>query len=76
VIIGGGFIAIEMALAFARRDVIVTMLIRSDRLGSGIDDDFTIAMRSTLEDAGVKIFFNTAIGSSDTTTLTLKNTEK
>jgi pyruvate/2-oxoglutarate dehydrogenase complex dihydrolipoamide dehydrogenase (E3) component len=76
VIIGGGFIAIEMALAFARRDVIVTMLIRSDRLGSGVGDDFTIAMRSTLEDAGVKIFFNTTIGSSDTTTLTLKNTEK
>lgn len=51
VIVGGGFIAIEMALAFARRGVTVTMLIRSDRLGSGEDDDFTHSMRSTLESA-------------------------
>jgi NADPH-dependent 2,4-dienoyl-CoA reductase/sulfur reductase-like enzyme len=38
-----------MALAFARRGVSVTMLVRSDRLGSGIDDEFTASMKSLLE---------------------------
>jgi NADPH-dependent 2,4-dienoyl-CoA reductase/sulfur reductase-like enzyme len=61
-----------MALAFARRGVSVTMLVRSDRLGSGIDDEFTAIMRSTLEDAGVDIRFNTSIEKE----LMLKNTEK
>ena len=76
VIVGGGFIAIEMALAFARRGVSVTMLVRSDRLGSGIDDEFTQVMRSTLEDAGVAIRFNTAIERGNEKELFLKNTEQ
>lgn len=72
VIVGGGFIAIEMALAFARRGVQVTMLIRSDRLGSGTDDEFTESMRSTLESTGVVILFRTSIESGDSDTLTVK----
>ncbi len=71
VIVGWGFIAIEMALAFARRSVSVTMLVRSHRLGSGEDDDFTRSMRSTLESAWVDIRFNTSIERWDTNTLTL-----
>ncbi len=76
VIVGWGFIAIEMALAFARRGVSVTMLIRSDRLGSGEDDDFTRAMRSTLEGAWVDMRFHTSIEKGDEKELVLKNMEQ
>jgi pyruvate/2-oxoglutarate dehydrogenase complex dihydrolipoamide dehydrogenase (E3) component/uncharacterized membrane protein YdjX (TVP38/TMEM64 family) len=76
VIVGWGFIAIEMALAFARRGVSVTMLVRSDRLGSGIDDEFTVSMKSLLEKVWVEIMFNTAIEKGDEKELFLKNTEK
>ena len=75
VIVGGGFIGIEMALAFARRGVAVTMIIRSTRLGSGEDDAFTQVMRITLEQAGVHILYNTVIEQGDNNTLTLTTTE-
>ncbi len=61
VIVGGGFIGIEIALAFARRWVEVHILIRSDRLGAGIDDDFTLAMKSLLGELWVKTYYNTTI---------------
>jgi pyruvate/2-oxoglutarate dehydrogenase complex dihydrolipoamide dehydrogenase (E3) component/uncharacterized membrane protein YdjX (TVP38/TMEM64 family) len=76
VIVGWGFIAIEMALAFARRDVGVTMLVRSDRLGSGVDDEFTASMRSTLESAWVDIRYNTSIEKGDEKELILKSSEQ
>jgi pyruvate/2-oxoglutarate dehydrogenase complex dihydrolipoamide dehydrogenase (E3) component/uncharacterized membrane protein YdjX (TVP38/TMEM64 family) len=76
VIVGWGFIAIEMALAFARRGVSVTMLVRSDRLGSWVDDEFTASMRSTLEDARVMILFNTSIEKGNEKELILVHTEQ
>ncbi len=76
VIVGGGFIAIEMALAFARRGVSVTMLIRSDRLGSGADDAFTLAMKSTLETVWVSMRFHTSIERWDERELSLKTENK
>ncbi|MBC7503483.1 FAD-dependent oxidoreductase [Candidatus Gracilibacteria bacterium] len=74
VIVGGGYIAIEMAFAFARRGVSVTMLVRSDRLSSGVNDEFTQAMLLTLENIGVDIRFNTSIESGNEKELILKNT--
>ena len=52
----------------------VTMLVRSDRLGSGPDDEFTQSMRSTLESIGVDIRFNTSIEKGNEKELILKNT--
>ena len=75
VIVGWGFIAIEMALAFAHRSVKVTMLVRSGRLGSWVDDDYTRALRSSLEEAGVEILFHTSIEKWDEKELLLKSTE-
>ena len=75
VIVWGGFIGIEMALAFARKGTTVTMLIRGDRLGSwGEDDDFTLALRSTLEWAWVDIRYHTGIDRWEGSELILTST--
>lgn len=71
VVVGGGFIGIEMALAFARRWVPVTQLIRSDRLGNGEADRFTESLQSTLIEAGVELMFHTSIIRGDQEYLTL-----
>lgn len=63
-----------MALAFARRGVKVSLIIRSERLGTGVRDDFTQSMESLLREMGVDIFYNTSIESGDSQELLLKNT--
>jgi pyruvate/2-oxoglutarate dehydrogenase complex dihydrolipoamide dehydrogenase (E3) component len=55
VVIGSGYIGLEMSQAFRRFGSKVTVIGRSERLLHGEDEDVTEALRSLLEDEGIKL---------------------
>lgn len=52
-VIGGGFVGVEMSQAMRRFGSRVTVIDRNDRLMSGEDDDVTEALRGLLESEGI-----------------------
>ena len=66
-IIGGGFIAMEFASMFAAFGSQVTVLERSARFGSGLDDDVREAVVTALTDRGVRILTGAVVESIDAT---------
>jgi NADPH-dependent 2,4-dienoyl-CoA reductase/sulfur reductase-like enzyme len=55
VIIGGGYIGLEMAEALVTRGIQVTMLQRSTGLFEAVDDDITSPIEKELNDHGVRL---------------------
>ncbi len=66
-IIGGGFIAMEFASMFAAFGSQVTVLERSARFGSGLDDDVREAVVTALTDRGVRILTGAVVEAIDAT---------
>ncbi|HEY1007094.1 MAG TPA: mercuric reductase [Sphingobacteriaceae bacterium] len=60
-IIGGGYIALEMGQMFRRFGSEVTILTRGDRILSREDPDIALEMQTLLEDEGIRFHFNAAI---------------
>ncbi|MGH2375864.1 MAG: mercury(II) reductase [bacterium] len=55
VIVGGGYIALELGQMFQRFGTAVTILERSERVLPGYEPEVSFAVREILEDEGVKI---------------------
>lgn len=55
VIVGGGYIALELGQMFHRLGTAVTILERSERVLPGYEPEVSLAIREVLEDEGVKI---------------------
>lgn len=55
VIVGGGYIALELGQMFHRFGTAVTILERSERVLPGYEPEVSLAIREILEDEGVKI---------------------
>ena len=55
IVLGGGYVAIELGQFFSRVGVATTFVIRSPRLLSGADDDVGNALTDYLRDEGIRI---------------------
>jgi len=60
-VVGGGYVGIELAQAMRRFGSKVTVIDRNQRLMSKEDDDVCDALRSLLEDEGIDVFLNVGI---------------
>jgi len=61
VVIGGGYIAVEMASILSRYGVKVDLLVREDRLLPKFDHDIAAALAEALTAKGVRIHFRTEV---------------
>src|SRR6266851_8207729 len=61
VIVGGGYIAVEFAGIFAGLGSAVTMVIRSEELLNGFDDDVRVALALEMRSRGVTILARTNV---------------
>ena len=61
VIVGAGYIGLEMAEAFARRGIKVSIIQRSERILRGLDSEMMESVKETLKRNGVDILLNTRI---------------
>jgi glutathione reductase (NADPH) len=61
VVIGGGYIAVEMASILSRYGVKVDLLVREDRLLPKFDHDIAAALADALTAKGVRIHFGTEV---------------
>jgi pyruvate/2-oxoglutarate dehydrogenase complex dihydrolipoamide dehydrogenase (E3) component len=82
-VIGGGYVGVEMSQAMRRFGSKVTLLDRNQRLMSREDDDVCAAIRSLLEDEGIDVLPNARInhvsgksGDSVSINIELNGTEK
>lgn len=55
IVLGGGYVAVELGQFFSRIGVATTILIRSPRLLTGADDDVGNALTGYLRDEGIRI---------------------
>ncbi|RYZ88891.1 MAG: mercury(II) reductase, partial [Proteobacteria bacterium] len=63
VVMGGGYIGLELAQAFVRLGTNVTVVLRKDRLLGGIDSDVTASLVTRLSREGVNFVFNANVKS-------------
>ncbi len=61
IILGGGAIAVEFAQLFARFDVEVTLIQRSEQLLKDFDVDAAAAIEATFRREGIKVYTNTQL---------------
>lgn len=61
VVVGGGYIAVEMASILSRFGVTVDMLVRENRLLENFDHDVATALAETLAAKGIRIHMNTEV---------------
>ena len=61
VVIGGGYIAVEMASILSRYGVKVDMLVRESRLLENFDEDIALALAEALTAKGVRLHLNTEV---------------
>ena len=61
IILGGGAVAVEFAQLFARFEVEVTLIQRSERLLKDFDPDATGAIEAVLRREGIKVLTNTRL---------------
>jgi NADPH-dependent 2,4-dienoyl-CoA reductase/sulfur reductase-like enzyme len=61
VVVGGGYIGLEMAEAFAHRGARTTLVEGADQLMSTFDADMTTSMTDTLRAAGVEVVLSTRV---------------
>jgi pyruvate/2-oxoglutarate dehydrogenase complex dihydrolipoamide dehydrogenase (E3) component len=55
IVLGGGYVAVELGQFFSRVGVATTMLIRKKRLLSDVDDDVANALTGYLRDEGIRV---------------------
>lgn len=61
VVVGGGYIAVEMASILSRFGVTVDMLVRENRLLENFDHDVAAALGETLAAKGIRLHMNTEV---------------
>jgi len=61
VVVGAGFVALEIAEALARRDVKVTLIVRSRILRRLIEPDFSLYVQKKVEQSGIRILVGTDV---------------
>ncbi|MFC4485454.1 Glutathione amide reductase [compost metagenome] len=61
VVIGGGYIAVELASILSRYGVKVDLLVREDRLLPRFDHDVSAALAGALAAKGIRLHFNTEV---------------
>ncbi|HVD90563.1 MAG TPA: FAD-dependent oxidoreductase [Jatrophihabitantaceae bacterium] len=66
VVIGGGYIGVEMAEALARRQVAVTVVDRSPQPMSTLDPDMGELVHQAMEQLGIDVHTDTAVSGFDT----------
>jgi NADPH-dependent 2,4-dienoyl-CoA reductase/sulfur reductase-like enzyme len=65
VIVGGGYIGVEMADSLSRRGLSVTVVERLDQVLTTVDPEFGLAVRSELEKHGVDVVTGVAVSAVD-----------
>lgn len=75
-VIGGGFIGIELAEAFRHRQLNTTVILRGDRVMSGMDPEISTLLMEEMAQNGVQFIKNDEIESIDGTQLTFKSGEQ
>lgn len=71
IVIGGGFIGIEVAENLIKRGISVTMLQRGNQLMKNLDPEMAFLLTSRMRSAGIDIRFNTTAVEFTKTTVTL-----
>lgn len=66
VIIGGGYIGLEVAENFARRNFDITIIEKMPQLMNTLDPDMAALLIKPLEDMGIKIYLNEALAGIET----------
>jgi len=61
IVLGGGSVAVELAQLFARFDVAVTLIQRSEHILRGFDSDATETLETVLRRDGVELFTGTSL---------------
>ena len=75
-VIGGGFIGIEVAENLIKRGISVTMLQRGSQLMKNLDPEMAVLLTTRMRAAGVDIRFNTTATAYTKTTVTLSSGEE
>lgn len=75
-IIGGGFIGIELAENLVKRGLAVTMLQRGSQLMKNLDPEMAVLLTTRMKSAGVDIRFNTTAHEFTKKTVTLSTGEE
>ena len=75
-VIGGGFIGIEVAENLVKRDIAVTMLQRGNQLMKNLDPEMAVMLTTRMRSAGIDIRFNTTAVEFTKKTVTLSNDEE
>jgi NADPH-dependent 2,4-dienoyl-CoA reductase/sulfur reductase-like enzyme len=66
VVVGGGYIGVEMAEALVRRGVAVTVVDQADQPMTTLDPDMGAAVHQVMEDIGIDVRTDTAVTGFDT----------
>lgn len=61
IVLGGGPVAVELAQFFARFDVKVTLVQRSEHILKGLDDDVSEVVETALREEGITVFTGTRL---------------
>lgn len=72
-IIGGGFIAIELAENFRRLGLKTSLIVRGDRVMKAMDKEISEILSKEMVDNGVEFYFNDAIERVEESKLIMKN---
>ena len=75
-VIGGGFIGIEVAENLVKRGISVTLLQRGNQLMKNLDPEMAVMLTARMRSAGVDIRFNTTAVSYTKTSVTLSSGEE
>lgn len=65
IVLGGGPVALELAQLFARLDVTVTVVQRSEHVLSGFDSDAAATLETVLRREGLRVFTGTRLVGAD-----------
>lgn len=76
VVIGGGYIGIEMAENIYKKGIKVTVIEKSDHLITSIDKEMANILHKYLENKGVKLLLNTTVKTVEKNTVTLEDGEE
>lgn len=65
VVVGGGYIGLELGTAYAKMGSTVTIVETLDRIGAGFDPDLMAPVEARLDELGVQVFTNALVQGRD-----------
>lgn len=75
-VVGAGYISLELVENFANRGLNVTMVHRSDHLLKSVDKNMTDHIKNILEENNIRVLLNDEVKSIDNNTVTFKSGRK